>query len=187
MTINDRTVPFKNKPVRGIVANYLDMAEGKKAFEKDIDTYSRSIGMKFGVGYITLDNGEYKGPIAKFLTEEQKAEAAGNDREIEALLKELGQCGRFLAPDCREELLPVYLGAEAVRIFNKTGLAVSGKEYEAQELSELACRLEKWFCHYRMLWEKVSRESELRRIGDVVFWYCDLLRDMADKAEQRQK
>lgn len=120
-------------------------------------------------------------------TEEQKAEAAGNDREIEALLEELGQCGRFLAPDCREELLPVYLGAEAVRIFNKTGLAVSGKEYEAQELSELACRLEKWFCHYRMLWEKVSRESELRRIGDVVFWYCDLLRDMADKAEQRQK
>ena len=74
LTINDRTVPFKNKPVRGIVANYLDMAEGKKAFEKDIDTYSRSIGMKFGVGYITLDNGEYKGPIAKFLTEEQKAE-----------------------------------------------------------------------------------------------------------------
>ena len=56
-----------------------------------------------------------------------------------------------------------------------------------KELSELACRLEKWFCHYRMLWEKVSRESELRRIGDVVFWYCDLLRDMADKAEQRQK
>ena len=74
LTINDRTVPFKNKPVRGIVANYLDMAEGKKAFEKDIDTYSRSIGMKFGIGYITLEDGEYKGPIAKFLTEEQKVE-----------------------------------------------------------------------------------------------------------------
>ena len=30
--------------------------------------------MKFGIGYITLEGGEYKGPIAKFLTEEQKAE-----------------------------------------------------------------------------------------------------------------
>ena len=73
LNINGRTVPFKNKLVRGIVADYLS-GEGKKAFEKNIDAYSRSIGMKFGIGYITLENGEYKGPIAKFLTEEQKAE-----------------------------------------------------------------------------------------------------------------
>ena len=76
--INGRTIPFKNKLVRGIVANYLvkrdGEGDGKKAFEKAIDTYSRSIGMKFGCGYITLEDGEFKGPIAKFLTEEQKAE-----------------------------------------------------------------------------------------------------------------
>ena len=47
--------------------------DGKKAFEKAIDAYSRSIGMKFGCGYITLEDGEFKGPIAKFLTEEQIA------------------------------------------------------------------------------------------------------------------
>ena len=74
LTINGRTIPFKNKMVRGIVANYLAKKDGKKAFEKNIDTYSRSIGMRFGVGYITLENGEYKGPIAKFLSAEQKAE-----------------------------------------------------------------------------------------------------------------
>ena len=78
LTINGRTVPFKNKLVRGIVANYLVKkdgdGDGKKAFEKAIDAYSRSIGMKFGIGYITLEEGEYKGPIAKFLSEEQKAE-----------------------------------------------------------------------------------------------------------------
>ena len=75
LNINGRTIPFKNKLVRGLVANYLvKSGEGKKAFEKAIDEYSRSIGMKFGIGYITLENGEYKGPIAKFLTEEQKVE-----------------------------------------------------------------------------------------------------------------
>ena len=76
--INGRTIPFKNKLVRGIVANYLvkrdGEGDGKKAFEKAIDTYSRSIGMKFGCGYITLEEGEFKGPIAKFLTDDQKAE-----------------------------------------------------------------------------------------------------------------
>ena len=73
-TINGRTIPFKGKQVRGIVANYLAKKDGKKAFEKDIDTYSRSIGMRFGVGYITLEGGEYKGPIAKFLSEAEKNE-----------------------------------------------------------------------------------------------------------------
>ena len=76
--VNGRTIPFKNKLVRGIVANYLvkkdGEGDGKKAFEKAIDLYSRSIGMKFGCGYITLEDGEYKGPIAKFLSEAEKAE-----------------------------------------------------------------------------------------------------------------
>ena len=78
LTFNGRTIPFKNKLVRGIVANYLvkkdGEGDGKKAFEKAIDLYSRSIGMKFGCGYITYESGEFKGPIAKFLTEEQKTE-----------------------------------------------------------------------------------------------------------------
>ena len=78
LEINGRTIPFKNKLVRGIVANYLvkrdGEGDGKKAFEKAIDTYSRSIGMKFGCGYITLEDGEFKGPIAKFLTDDQKTE-----------------------------------------------------------------------------------------------------------------
>ena len=78
LEINGRSIPFKNKPVRGIVANYLvkkdGEGDGKKAFEKAIDTYSRSIGMRFGCGYITLEEGEYKGPLAKFLSEQEKAE-----------------------------------------------------------------------------------------------------------------
>ena len=77
LTINGRGIPFKNKLVRGIVANYLVKrdgdGDGKKAFEKAIDAFARSIGMAFGIGYITLEGGEYKGPIAKFLTAEQQA------------------------------------------------------------------------------------------------------------------
>jgi len=58
---------FKGKPVRGIVANCA--GRSKKFFEDSLK-FAQSIGMK-GLGYLTLNNGEYKGPIAKFLTPEQ--------------------------------------------------------------------------------------------------------------------
>ena len=61
---------FKGKPVRGIVADCA--GKSKKFFEESLK-FATSIGMK-GLGYLTLNGGEYKGPIAKFLSEEQKAE-----------------------------------------------------------------------------------------------------------------
>ena len=61
---------FKGKPVRGIVA---DCAGKSKKFFEDSLKFALSIGMK-GLGYLTLNEGEYKGPIAKFLSDEQKTE-----------------------------------------------------------------------------------------------------------------
>ena len=61
---------FKGKPVRGIVA---DCSEKSKKFFEESLKFAMSIGMK-GLGYLTLNDGEYKGPIAKFLTPEQKEE-----------------------------------------------------------------------------------------------------------------
>ena len=61
---------FKGKPVRGIVANCT--GRSKTFFEKSLK-YAMEIGMK-GLGYLTLSKGEYKGPIAKFLSDEKKKE-----------------------------------------------------------------------------------------------------------------
>ena len=61
---------FKGKPVRGIVADCS--ACSKKFFENSLE-FATSIGMK-GLGYLTLVDGIYKGPIAKFLSDEQRAE-----------------------------------------------------------------------------------------------------------------
>lgn len=64
--------PFKNKPVRGIVApNCATMSKG--FFEKML-SFATDIGMK-GLGYISvLDNKELKGPIVKFLSDEKQNE-----------------------------------------------------------------------------------------------------------------
>lgn len=59
---------FKNKPVRGIVAN---CAGRPRSFFENSLNFALSIGMK-GLGYITLAEGELKGPIEKFLSPEQK-------------------------------------------------------------------------------------------------------------------
>lgn len=63
---------FKGKPVRGIVANCF--GKSKKFFEDSLKyATSTEVGLG-GLGYITLKEGVFAGPIAKFLTEEQKAE-----------------------------------------------------------------------------------------------------------------
>ena len=61
---------FKNKPVRGIVAN----CEGRpRSFFDNSLKFATSIGMK-GLGYLTLADGNFKGPIEKYLTDGQKQE-----------------------------------------------------------------------------------------------------------------
>ena len=63
--------PFQGRPVRGIVAPGCGKMS-KSFFEKMLE-YAMSIGMK-GLGYLTvLADGSFKGPIAKFLSDEKKA------------------------------------------------------------------------------------------------------------------
>ncbi len=61
---------FKGKPVRGIVA---DCSGKSKKFFEDSLKYALEIGMK-GLGYLTFTGGEFKGPIAKFLSPEKRDE-----------------------------------------------------------------------------------------------------------------
>jgi len=61
---------FKGKPVRGIVA---DCSGRPRSFFDNSLKHAISIGMK-GLGYLTLVDGEFKGPIEKFLSIEQKTE-----------------------------------------------------------------------------------------------------------------
>ncbi len=65
---------FKNKPVRGIVA---DCSGRSRSFFESSLKYATSIGMK-GLGYITLTEGDFKGPIEKFLTPDQKKQLIGD-------------------------------------------------------------------------------------------------------------
>ncbi len=63
---------FRGNPVRGIVADCT--GKSKKFFEDSLKfATSAEVGLG-GLGYITLKDGIFLGPIAKFLSEEQKKE-----------------------------------------------------------------------------------------------------------------
>ena len=63
---------FKGKPVRGIVADC--QGKSKKFFEDSLKfATSAEVGLG-GLGYITLKEGVFAGPIAKFLSDAQKEE-----------------------------------------------------------------------------------------------------------------
>ncbi len=63
---------FKGKPVRGIVANCA--GKSKKFFEDSLKfATSPEVGLG-GLGYITLKEGVFAGPIAKFLSDAKKEE-----------------------------------------------------------------------------------------------------------------
>ena len=64
--------PFRGQCVRGITVP--DCVRQPRSFFENMLKFAESIGMK-GLGYIeVLDDGTYKGPIDKYLTEEQRAE-----------------------------------------------------------------------------------------------------------------
>jgi len=63
---------FKGRPVRGIVADCR--GKSNKFFEDSLKfATSAEVGLG-GLGYITLKDGVFTGPIAKFLSDEKKAE-----------------------------------------------------------------------------------------------------------------
>ncbi len=126
----------------------------------------------------------YKEQRRPAFTEEQLAgsgEAQSALKEIKdrliGLMPELGIEGRAM--------IPVYLVAvDGIILLQRLGRALSEIDKKTAvtgsvDYRALARDLENWFFNYKIEWRKVSRESELYQIQDVIFYFADLLRDKA--------
>jgi len=101
---------FKGKPVRGIVA---DCSDRPRSFFDNSLKFATSIGMK-GLGYLTLAEDKFKGPIEKFLTPEQTNE----------LIESLGmKCGDTLFFICDAKAVVDGLAGE-IRTWLGTSLGI---------------------------------------------------------------
>ena len=78
---------------------------------------------------------------------------------------------------------PVLHMAEGQILIN-TILRVLDREYLGHpdaytvDTKALAEALEIWYYEYRRQWHKISRESELYRIGELIFWLADYIREL---------
>lgn len=103
---------------------------------------------------------------------------------LEAIQKSIQDCQEQLAVLMRtmrerKRLLPFFLMSDGQRLLNRFAAFVysSGAEPLA-----LAAELESWFLEYKKLWRRTSRESELYRLGEVIFWMADTLRESEEKS-----
>lgn len=83
----------------------------------------------------------------------------------------------------KERLLPYIVTLDGCICFNEVGAMVAKSAYQKKEIEKaeafaLAKKLEEWLYYYKKLWRKVSKESELFRITEVVSWYADYLRTL---------
>lgn len=87
-----------------------------------------------------------------------------------------------LAPEGRTLADAYLMAVHGMELFQKVGrIFLRGTRTEqpvpSNDRQKLAEELEKWFYHYKRIWRTVSRESELYRIEEVIFWYADRLRE----------
>ena len=73
----------------------------------------------------------------------------------------------------RKRLMPYFLMSDGQKLLNRFALWLSG---QGEDEKRLAGELEGWYQEYKTRWRETSRESELYRIGEVVFWLADRLR-----------
>lgn len=81
-----------------------------------------------------------------------------------------------LMPGVREakRLKAYFIMSDGQKLLNTFARFIYG---EKPDCRKLAAALEEWYMEYKKLWRSTSRESELYRLGEVIFWMADTLRE----------
>ncbi len=113
--------------------------------------------------------------------------AEEKNKRIDELCLRLSEKAGDVSSSDKTFIYSYLLHAEGQKIFN-TAVNILGDSYfgshllaepmPEEDLKKLASHLEKWFRDYKNNWRRSSRESELYRVQEVVFWYADILRGM---------
>lgn len=91
--------------------------------------------------------------------------------KIDACQEKIAALMPFMAQ--RGRMAPYFIMSDGQKLLNRFALRLKG---EPEDGAALAAELECWYQEYKTLWRRTSRESELYRLGEVVFWLADQLR-----------
>ncbi len=74
----------------------------------------------------------------------------------------------------RKRMVPYFIMSDGQKLLNRFAMYLADREAEPECLAE---ELEIWYNDYKILWRRTSRESELYRLGEMIFWMADTLRE----------
>ncbi len=125
----------------------------------------------------------YREQKGKAFTREELAGTGKALEELERIADKLRGMTPELPPRTNALIHACLVAVRGMELIQKTGVLVSARDYQTEPAipvdgTLLAGELEEWFMFYKELWHSVSKESELYRIQDVIFWYADLLRSI---------
>lgn len=102
--------------------------------------------------------------------------------KCEKISRSLNRQSLNLMPEAKKTAYAYMLMAEGQRLIAMACICIyrssHGMENSGFNKVHIAEKLEWWFMRYKALWRSVSKESELGRLGEVIAWYADLLRDL---------
>lgn len=180
-----------NIPTYEDINRQISAVEFKDSSEKLLEIVGRipeNTGFEWDcvVRYRELHTGvtEYQKDHTERITEGLSMMSGVDEKNarLESIRDELYQQIGCLAESTRALVEPYIVMVDGMLLFNELGKVVSadsyGKQYEVMPDNwKLAKGLEAWLYHYKNIYRSVSKESELRRIEEIVCWYGDYLRD----------
>lgn len=172
------------------INKHISLIEYRDKSEKIIDILneinkSQAFSWTFAIKYQEVIKGilKYKEPL-RILEEDTKlADAKSLLDKLDFNLKELIKVSNSIDIKYRNKINDFYIASGAIKLFTKIGLIILNKKYNKNinidfKASELALELENWYLLYKNLFRSISKESELYRIGNAIFWYADYLRSL---------
>lgn len=133
----------------------------------------------------------YKENKGKAFFREQSTETKAAAKALEQVREKIYRIIPKLGTESRKLIKPYLVAIDGMELIQKAGMILGAREELGKdqpllpeeirrEAAALAAGLEEWFYHYKQVWRSVSRESELYRIQEMVFWCADSLRMAAD-------
>ncbi len=163
---NDAEISFEDMNRRISKVEYLD---SKEQFISILDQISKKEAFPWFsiIQYKELGNEDHI----------MKLDPAIGDG-LDTLMETLKMAALSLDTKTRPVVSLALLFAEGIQLWNEVLVWMQSHLHEPNPA--LASRLEYWMYHYKDSWRSNSKEAELCRIEEVIFWYADQLRTMKE-------
>lgn len=128
-------------------------------------------------------NGLSEKEIHEYFTAIPLTDIEKTRRELEELTQRLYDTMMSMEESKRSLVKEYLIMAKAILLFNNIGAILKNNRFGGSETiglspAQTAAALECWWNDYKAIWREHSKEGELFRIQDVLFWYADLLRSL---------